>query len=154
MRDQAISETLIEERYTVPADQTARRLFASLPHGRAYASQLVDAMATGYLVTVLESVCARALQPILRQGEETVVGSRVELQHRAPAVPGATLRLWGWVERMGDRDVTFWIGADHGDERICEARVVLHIVSAEAMTARIARKLGRDKAQPCLALAA
>ena len=40
-------------------------MFGVLPHGKGYAERLVNAMANGYLVAVLESICAREMQPHL-----------------------------------------------------------------------------------------
>lgn len=57
MNQQAVSEIYFEETYCVPAEQTARSLFARLPHGRDYAQTLIECLATSYLVAVVESIC-------------------------------------------------------------------------------------------------
>ena len=105
----AVSQLFFCEKYRVPPEQTARHLFGRLPHGKGYADRMVDAMATGYLVSVLESICARELQPLLDQDEETVVGS-VEFQfrhHRAPIAPNTLIKVDGFIVGIGDREATF-----------------------------------------------
>jgi hypothetical protein len=52
-------------------------------------------IATGALVAVAESVCAQALQPCLAPGD-TVVGTKVEIEHASPAPAGTELRLPSW----------------------------------------------------------
>jgi hypothetical protein len=59
---QGVSEIFFEESYTVPADQTAKSLFSRLPHGSEYAERLIECLATGYLVAVIESICIREMQ--------------------------------------------------------------------------------------------
>ena len=46
---------------TIYPDQTAKSLFSRLTHGCAYADQLLQGLATGYLVALIESVCIREM---------------------------------------------------------------------------------------------
>ena len=62
MKHCAVSQILFSETYTVPAEQTAQRMFGVLPHGKSYADRLVHAMANGYLFAVVESICVREMQ--------------------------------------------------------------------------------------------
>ena len=62
MNHQGISEISFEETYNVPPEQTARALFSRLPHGSDYAQKLIECLATGYLVAVVESICIREMQ--------------------------------------------------------------------------------------------
>lgn len=67
MNHQGVSEIFFEESYTVPADQTAKSLFARLPHGNGYAERLIECLATGYLVAVVEP-SASTIEGQSRQG--------------------------------------------------------------------------------------
>ncbi len=101
MNHQGVSEIFFEESYTVPADHTAKSLFARLPHGTGYAERLIECLATGYLVAVIESICIREMQ-LHVDAAEVVVGRTIRIDHRAPIPPGSPLRLRGWLERLGD----------------------------------------------------
>lgn len=140
MKHCEVSQLFFRETYTVPADQTARRLFRLLPHGRAYAERMVDAMATGYLVSVLESICTREMQPHLDPDEETIVGSAVQCRHHAPIPPGALVTVNGWVVGLGDREATFWVQASDEHEVVCEGQIRLSIVLRSQIEKKIQRK--------------
>ena len=62
MKHCAISQILFSETYTVPAEQTSQRMLGALPHGKSYSDRLLNAMSNGYLIAVLESICAFELQ--------------------------------------------------------------------------------------------
>src|SRR5664279_2420828 len=79
MNQQGVSEICFDEGYRVPADQTARSLFARLPHGCAYAETLIECLATGYLVAVAESICIREMQRNIDPSMEVVVGRTVRV---------------------------------------------------------------------------
>ncbi|MDQ0083105.1 putative thioesterase [Variovorax boronicumulans] len=98
MNQQAVSEICFEKTYWVPAEQTARSLFARLPHGRDYAESLVECLATGYLAAVVESICIREMQRHIDAVAEVVVGRSILVDHRGPIPPGSLLRLRGWLE--------------------------------------------------------
>ncbi len=135
-----ISQIFFKETYTVPVEQTARRMFRLLPHGEGYADRMINAMATGYLVAVLESICAREMQPHLEHDEEMVVGSSVQCQHRAPIPPGALITVDGWVMGIGDDEATFWVRASDEQEIVCEGKISLAIVKRARIERRIQRK--------------
>ena len=88
MNEQGMSEISFEEVFTVDPDQTARSLFTRLEHGRAYAERLLEGLATGYLIALVESVCIREMLRHLDPITEVIVGSAVNIQHRAPVPPG------------------------------------------------------------------
>jgi predicted thioesterase len=141
MHHQRVSEIFFEETYTVPAEQTARSLFARLPHGSGYAASLVECLATGYLLAVIESVCIREMQQHVDALTEVVVGRAMRIAHRGAIPPGSPLRLQGWVERLGDRSATFCVMVSDAHEIVCEAGVTLVAVQRMAMESRIATKV-------------
>ena len=140
MNHQGVSEIFFEESYTVPVDQTAKSLFARLPHGSGYAERLIECLATGYLVAVIESICIREMQQYVDEAE-VVVGRTIRIDHRGPIPPGSSLRLRGWLERMGERSATFRVQARDTSEVVCEAAVTLVAVQRTAIETRIAAKV-------------
>lgn len=141
MNHQGVSEICFEETYTVPADQTARSLFARLPHGVDYAERLIECLATGYLVAVIESICIREVQRHVDAQDEVVVGRSIRIEHGGPIPPGASLRVRGWLERIGRRSATFRVQASDDHEVVCEAVVVLVATARGPMEQRIAAKV-------------
>jgi len=136
----AISQLFFRETYMVPAEQTAQCLFRGLPHGHSYANRMIDAMATGYLVALLESICVREMQIHLDQEEETVVGSSVRCRHNAPIPPGALLTINGWVVGIGDHEATFWVQASDEQEVVCEGEIRFAVVHRVQMDKKIKGK--------------
>src|SRR5207248_1269577 len=100
MNQVGVSQIFFEESYTVPPEQTARSLFARLPHGCEYAKNMVECLATGYLVAVLESICIREVQRHVDPQIEVVVGRTIRVDHRAPIPPDSPLQLSGWVQTL------------------------------------------------------
>ena len=117
--------------------QTARMLFATLPHGAAYAHRLVPAMATGLLIATIESVCILELQSQIAEGE-TVVGTDVDMRHLAPALPGRALRIAGSGRHAASK-AHFDVVVDGNDGRIATAHVVLAVVDEKRFASRLAR---------------
>ena len=141
MNHQGVSEIFFEESYTVPADQTAKSLCARLPHGRGSAQRLIDCLAPGYRVAVVESICIREMQLHVDAETEVVVGRTIRIDHRGPIPPGSPLRLRGWLERLGERSATFRVQALDAHEVVCEATVTLVAVQRAQMESRIATKV-------------
>ena len=141
MNHQGISEISFEETYSVPPEQTARALFSRLPHGSDYAQRLIECLATGYLVAVVESICIREMQRHVDATSEVVVGRTIELEHKGPIPPGSTLKLRGWVERLGQRSAKFCIQASDDHEVVCEGSVILVVAPRVSLESRIAVKV-------------
>ena len=135
-----VSQIVFSETYTVPPEQTTQRMFRLLPHGSGYADRMIDAMATGYLVAVLESICAREMQKYLDHDEELVVGSSVQCQHRAPIPSGALVNVDGWVIGVGAGEATFWVQASDEQEMVCEGEIRFAIEQRAPMERKIQRK--------------
>lgn len=121
-------------------EQTAQRLFATLPLGAAYAPRLVQALATGLLVSTIESACIAEMQRHLADGD-TVVGANVAVRHLGPALPGHGLRIrgtWRWQE--GRRRAAFDVAVDDGHDNIATASVGMAVVGAARFAAGLARR--------------
>lgn len=142
MNHQRISEICFAETYVVPSHQTARSLFTRLPHGQAYAETLIECIATGYLIAVLESVCIKAMQEHIDPALEVVVGRSIRVEHCGPIPPGASMRVSGWVEQIGSRSATFRVTAHDDHERVCDGQVTLVAADRGSIESRIAAKVG------------
>ena len=140
MKHCAVSQILFSETYTVPAEQTAQRMFGVLPHGKSYADRLVNAMANGYLFAVVESICVREMQAHLDHNEETLVLSSMQCQHRAPIPPGALVKINGWVTSVADREATFCVQASDEQEIVCDGEIRLTIVQRSQIEKRLQHK--------------
>jgi fluoroacetyl-CoA thioesterase len=148
MNHQGVSEICFAEVYTVPANQTARRLFATLPHGSHYAERLIEGMATGYLIAVVESICIREMQHHINHDLETVVGVAVNIEHCAPAPPGVELKICGWTEQIGERDAIFRVRIHDSHDIVCEGTLKLVAVLRSNIENRIARKVEESSTVP------
>ena len=141
----AASDFEFEQFVCTTEEQTAQRLFATLPLGRAYAERLVPALSTGLLVATIESACITELLQHLAD-DETVVGTEIELSHVGPALPGHRLRLFGQgLWRADRRCVSFKVLAEDAQGRVAQAVVLLRIVGVARFAAKLARK--RDAAE-------
>ncbi len=140
MNEQGISQICFEEACIIHPDQTAKSLFSRLSHGCAYAHQLLDGLATGYLVALIESVCIREMLHHLDPTTEVIVGRAVNIQHCAPAAPGKQVWLRGWTTRMGERSTTFAVQVFDDHEAICDGSVTLMAAPRKALEARLASK--------------
>lgn len=135
-------EISFEEVCTVDADQTARRLFSRLSHGNAYASQMVEGLATGYLVAIVESICIREMFREMKLTAEVIVGAAVNIRHQAPVPPGKQVWLRGRTIQLDERKATFAVQACDDDEVVCEGVMTFVATSRERIETRLARKLG------------
>lgn len=140
MNHQQVSQIFFQETYTVPFDQTARSLFTRLPHGRLYADAMIECLATGYLIAVVESICVREMQRQVNAAVEVIVGRVINVEHLGPILPGAKIRLAGWVERLGKRSATFCVQAYDDLELVCDGKVTLVAADRAALESKIAGK--------------
>ncbi len=137
-----------EEVCTVDPEQTAKCLFARLSHGNAYASQLLEGLATAYLIAILESVCIREMFLNMDLTTEVIVGTAVNIQHRAPVPPGKQVWLRGQTTHLGERTATFAVQAFDDHEIVCDGTMTLVATSRSVIENRLARKLFGDGRVP------
>ena len=138
MNHEAISQVFFDERRDAPSGP----LFRECSEHAMIAGGDIDAIATGYVVSLLESICARELERLVDADEEAVVGKLFVCRHCAPVAIGGRMRLTGWVERIGERSTTFRVQAQDDHERVCEGRIAFDIVPR----ARIASAMSRKRA--------
>ena len=148
MNQQGVSEICFEETCAAPQDQTARSLFARLPHGSDYAQTLIECLATGYLVAVVASICIREMQMHVDSMAEAVVGRTVHIEHRGPRSTSEAPARAGWVEGLGERSATFRVQAHDDHELGFDGTVTLVAAERARTESRIATKVP-DLAPEC-----
>ena len=140
MKHCAISQILFSETYTVPPEQTSQRMFGVLPHGKSYSDRLLNVMSNGYLIAVLESICAGEVQKYVDHDSELVIGTSVRCQHRAPVPAGAIVTVDGWIIAIGVNEATFFVRASDEQEMVCEGEIRFAIEQRAQMERKIQRK--------------
>lgn len=143
MNRDEVSQIIFDETHIVSPKEIAQREFRRTRRGQPHADTLVDtdAMTTGQLLTLLESLCLREIQPYVDTDAEQVVGHSIEFRHSAPIPCGALLRIRGWIHSIGDRDVTFFVHAQDDQEQVGEGTVRLVVVRRGEFARHIERKL-------------
>jgi fluoroacetyl-CoA thioesterase len=66
----------------------------------------VHVLATIYLIGFIETCCGVSVQTVINQDAATV-GTRVDVSHRAPALPGARLRVESELVEVRGRHLRF-----------------------------------------------
>jgi predicted thioesterase len=132
---------------TVAADQTAKGLFGRLSNGKAYASQMVEGLATEYLVAIVESICIREMLRKMHLTTEVIVGAAEDIRHLAPVPPGKQLWLRGRTTHLSDRKAVFAVQACDDHEVVCEGTMTFVAASRVRMEACLARKVGDRRAK-------
>ena len=140
MNQSKVSQIVFSATYTVPPEQTTHQMFRVLPHASGSSDRMPDAMATGYLVAVLESMCAQEMQPHIDPVEQTVFGFSAQCQFRAPIPPGALVHVDGQVICLSEDEVTFWVRAIDEQEIVCDGQISLRVVGRAVMATKIRRK--------------
>ena len=138
MNHQLISEIIFEDMVRVSSDDTARAVLGRLTTEAGHSRHLAESVATCYLVAVAEAACIREMTRYIDGSTETVVGRRVDIDHRQPIAPNTLLRISGWVEQIGERSASFFVRAiDAREVAVCEARITLVAIDREALAARM-----------------
>ncbi len=126
--------------YVVPDDQLVPDLH---PHLGAF-RRGEHVFATGYLIGLLEAPCLTYLWRRARAGQ-TPVGTRVEVAHRAPAIPGDRLHVTARrTSTTGNRSVFAVTAVDQHGVLVADGHVTARLVDTAAFRARLRqRAIGR-----------
>jgi len=100
---------------------------------------MIHTIAATSVVAVLEGLCAREMQRHLKVYDETPVAMQMHTRS-APVAPGARVRMTGWVERLGDGEVTFRVKAQDEHEQVCDGQIQFAIVKRDRMADLMLRK--------------
>jgi len=140
MNRDSMIQAFFDEYYVVPPERIAQQIFWSLSNAGALAYCDDTTVAPVCLAAVLQFLCTRELRRQLRSPEEITVGTQMECCLRGLIPVGARIRLTGWVERLGERGVTFRVKAQDEQEVVYEGRFHFAIVRQSEMVHLIARK--------------
>ena len=88
----------------------------------AFRSGDVPVLATPRLIALCEEAAVAAVAPCLGPGE-TTVGTRVELDHLAPSLPGARVEATAVLETVAGRRLGFAVAAREGDRLLARGRI-------------------------------
>lgn len=76
-------------------------------------------LGTPMMIGLMEIVCMEMVQPLLPPGY-TTVGYEVHVKHKAPALIGARVKVWGKLLEAEGRKLFFEVRATEGDRIIGE----------------------------------
>jgi predicted thioesterase len=97
--------------------------------------------ATPMLVRDIEITCREALLPHLDPGEDSV-GTRVEIDHLAPSLLGATVTISARAAEIKGRAVVFEVTATDGAETVCRGRHSRFVVDVAKTKHRLQARKG------------
>jgi fluoroacetyl-CoA thioesterase len=95
--------------------------------------------ATPMLVRDIEVTCRDLLLAHVKQGEDSV-GTRIEIDHLAPSLLGATIRVTARSIDIKGRAVEFEVTATDGDETVCRGRHSRCVVDVAKTRERLRQK--------------
>jgi len=96
----------------------------------------VPVLATPRIAALAEAAAVAALRPFLGPGE-TSVGTRIDLEHRAPTAVGATVTARATVTGVEGRGVTFALRVVEGDAVVASGTHVRVVVDREWFLSRL-----------------
>jgi fluoroacetyl-CoA thioesterase len=113
----------------------------------ALASGDVPVLATPRLLALCEEATVAAVAPFLEKGE-TTVGSRVELEHLSPSLPGARVEATAVLELVAGRRLTFALTAREGDRTVGRGTIHRVVVDRRRFLARAGGPDARGQPAP------
>lgn len=138
--NQAVKQAFFDEYCVVTAEPAVQAASRARPCPRTIVDRMINTVAATSLIAVLECLCAREMERHLKVYDETPVSMQMHCTQCAPIAAGARIRMTGWVERLGDGDVTFRVKAQDEQEQVCEGQIQFAIVERERMAALMSRK--------------
>jgi predicted thioesterase len=98
--------------------------------------------ATPMLVRDIEVTCRGLILEHADPGEDSV-GSRIELDHLAPTLPGMTVRLTVTIAAVDGRSVSFDVEGHDGVDTICRGRHQRFVVDVAKTAKRLEAKAAK-----------
>ncbi|HSG80499.1 MAG TPA: hotdog domain-containing protein [Acidimicrobiia bacterium] len=96
----------------------------------------VPVFATPMIVALCEEATVAAVADHLEPGE-TTVGVRVELDHRAPSIEGATVTAVAVLDTVDERSLHFSVEAHDGDTLVARGAVRRVVVDRDRFVGRL-----------------
>ncbi len=116
-----------------------RSVVVDVPRTTDFLCDAFRVYTTPGIVNDMEFMCRDLLLPRLAPGQDTV-GARVEIDHVAPALLGATVDISAEITAIDGRRITFAFTASDRVEEVARGRHVRCIVDIDAVARRVARK--------------
>ncbi len=121
--------------YKVPEHKTVPYTYPEAPE----IASMPRVFATGFMIVLMEWVCAQLLAPHLDHGEGSL-GVHVDVSHLAATPPGLTVTVDVEVAEIVGNRVAFKVKAHDGVDLIGEGRHERFIVAWDKFNARVAAK--------------
>ena len=138
--NEALQQASFDEYHVVAADADQKGK-PRAPFGQCtFVDRMLHTIAAASLIAVLEGLCAREAQRHLKIYDETPVAMQMHYSGCAPVAPGARVRMTGWVEGLGDGDVTFRVKAQDEQEQVCDGQIRFAIVKRDRIADLMTRK--------------
>ncbi len=141
MKDTLFPGLTHTHRFTLPAEKTVPYLYPDSPDFVATPT----ALATGFMVGLMEWACLEALKPHLDDGEGSL-GIRIDVSHTAPTPPGMEVTVDVECLDVDGRRVTFRVTARDEVEVIGKARHERFVVRWDRFNEKLAQKIAAAKA--------
>ena len=138
----ALEQAFFDEFHVLAAEPAMQEGDGAPPSQRSFFDRMIHTIAAASLFAVLEGLCAREAQRHLKVYDETPVAMQMHYTGCAPVAPGARVRMTGWVERLGDGDVTFRVKAQDEQQQVCDGQIQFAIVKRDRMADLMSRKRG------------
>ena len=126
--------------YVVPADKTVPNLYPEAPQFAG----MPAVFATGFMVGLMEWTCMQLMAPHIDEGEGSL-GVDININHKAPTLPGQTVTVTAECIEVRGRKLTFKVTAHDGIDEIgtgTHARAVVPWDRFKAMVNAKAAKAG------------
>ncbi len=138
--NEAIKQAIFDEYHIVAGDPADQASAHAAPSERSFVDRMINSIAATSLIVVLECLCSREMQRHLKVYDETPVATQMHYTQCAPVAAGARVRMTGWVEALGDGDVTFRVKAQDEQEQVCDGRIRFALVKRDQMANAMSRK--------------
>jgi fluoroacetyl-CoA thioesterase len=139
MKDSLQVGLRFEHSYRVPANKTVPALYPESPDFQA----MPAVFATGFMVGFLEWACILALKPHLDWPAEQSLGTRIDVSHEAPTLPGSLIVAQVELLEMDGRRLRFAVQAHEGTTCISRGTHERHIIDRARFEARLAAQAGK-----------
>ena len=124
--------------YVVPENKTVPFTFPEA----AELAVMPRVLATGFMIVLMEWVCAQLLAPHLDPGEGSL-GVHVDVSHLAATPPGMTVTVDVELTAVAGQKLTFNVKAHDGVDLIGEGRHERFVVRWDKFNARLAAKTAK-----------
>ena len=124
--------------YRVSPEKTVPALYPEAPEFQV----MPRVFATGFLVGLVEWTCIQALNPHLDAPREQSVGTRVELTHEAPTLPGETVTVEVTLREVEGRRLVFEVEARDQAAVVCRGRHERAVIDRERFEKRLGERRG------------